>query len=72
MFERDDLVLDVVVLGSNGILELCLEGCVEQLEMALGLFVFLLIEGFRKLSPSVNEWVEWCLEDESSEGWCDT
>lgn len=71
MFECDDLVLDVVAVGSNSILELCLEGCVQQLEMSLGLFVFLLIEGLRKLSPSVNKRVEWCLKDESSEAWRD-
>ena len=71
MFECDDLVLDVVILGSNSIFELCLEGSVEQLEMPLGLVVFLLIEGLRKWSPSVNERVEWCLKDESSETWRD-
>lgn len=35
-------------------------------------FIFLLVECLRKLGPSMNESVEWRLEDEPFESWSDT
>lgn len=68
----DHLIFDIIYSGSDGVFQFSLKGGIKKLEVFFGFPVLLLIESRRKLRPTVNEGIEWSLEDKALQGSCYT